>query len=114
MGGNLVELESFNVCQWLSVRKPRYRFERGVCAGVDDYVFPAQLARRAIEQCGLEGLGPDEASATEKQFRASLFIVLEIHIVPPGYHSAFTLANGTHINGEASVDDAELTASAEM
>ena len=44
----------------------------------------------------------------EDEFRSALFVIIQIHSIPPRDHAAFAFANSVHVDGEFSLGNAEL------
>src|SRR5260370_24050570 len=109
-----VQFECFDMCEGLCVNKARNRFEGSVCAGVDNHIGPSELTRSSVRERDLKRPRADEASGAEDEFRAGLFVIFEIYLVPARDHAAFAFADHTHLNAEVSSVDAKLFASAKV
>src|SRR5229473_2071775 len=75
---------------------------------------PGMDSRAARNQRDLQGLRCDESAGAKNEFGSRLFVVLEIDVVPTGYHLAFTLADYRHIHGEVPFGYAELFAPSQI
>ena len=62
----------------------------------------------SIRQCDRQGPGSYEASGAEDEFHATLPENVEMNIDRVGYHPAFALTHGRHIDSEAVDRDAKL------
>ena len=58
--------------------------------------------------------GTNETTRPKNEFRAALFVVLEIDVIPMRHHSAFALADGAHVDREISLRYPELFTSAKV
>src|SRR2546430_180736 len=114
MLGNFVQLQCFDMCEGFCVSKAGDWFDRCACARIDDHIAGAKLTCTPVSKFRFERFGTDKASRAKDEFRAGLPIVLEINVVPAGYHSAFAFTNNAHVHREVSFGHAELFASAEI
>src|ERR1700761_181477 len=102
------------MCEGLCLNQTRNGIDCSSSTRADNHIGPSQLTRCSVSELGLYCFRPEEASRAEDEFRAALFVIAEIHVIPARHHAAFALANSAHVHSEISVGDAELFASANV
>src|SRR5258706_1762839 len=102
------------MCEGFGVGKGGDGFDLCVAARSDGHIAPGKVLCLPASKFCFKRLGTDKASRAEDEFRAGLLIVLDINVIPAGYHSAFAFANSAHVHREVPFGRAELFTSAEI
>src|SRR5579871_1626417 len=100
--------------QRLRFHKPWNFRHRGSCTGTDDHVLAVQLTNSSIGESSFNGFWRDEASGSKDELRSCLAVIVQVHLVQPGYHLAFPITDTRHLNLETIVSDPKLAAPAKV